>query len=94
MARPTATATEMVYQKAHAGDDRRLDVVVSHAICITLAIIAVVLRFISRRIGTVKVGWNDHMILVGSVFALGQVVAGLLGMYDLYSVVLGHRKNK
>ena len=78
MARPTAM--DMTYQSAHIGDDRRRDVVVSHAICITLAVIAVVLRFVSRRIGKVKVGWDDYVLLAAFAFAFGQVVAGLLGM--------------
>lgn len=80
MARPTARASDVSYQKSHVRDDRRPDIIVSHTICIALALIAVVLRFMSKRMRTMKVGWDDYMILAGLVFALGQVAAGLLGL--------------
>lgn len=74
------SAADIAYQKAHITDDRRDSIIVSHAICIALAFVAVVLRFISRKIGEVKIHWDDYMTVAAFVFALGEVIGGFLGM--------------
>ena len=73
------TEADIAYQKAHIRDNRRGDIIFSHAICISIAFLTVVLRFLSRRMGKVKIAWDDYMIVVAFVFALGEVIGGLLG---------------
>ncbi|KAL8747133.1 MAG: hypothetical protein Q9190_000956 [Brigantiaea leucoxantha] len=72
------TEADIAYQKAHVRDDRSQDIVVSHAICIALAAIAILLRFVSRRLGKVAVGADDWMIVAAFVFVTGEVIGGLL----------------
>ena len=74
------TPEDIAYQKEHIQDDRSNDIIVSHTICIAIASVAVILRFISRRVGNLKVSWDDYMIVAAFVFALGEVIGGLLGI--------------
>ena len=69
---------DIEYQKAHIQDDRRSNIIVSHAMCLPVAIAAVVLRLVSRRIGRIKLQWDDFIIIIALVFALGEVTAGFL----------------
>ena len=77
------TPEDIAFQKAHIKDDRSNDIIVSHAICIAIAFVAVILRFVSRRVGNLKVSWDDYMIVAAFIFALGEVIGGLLGMQQL-----------
>ena len=72
------TADDIAYQKAHIQDDRSKTIVVSHAICLSLAAIAVLLRFMSRKIGKVALERDDYMIFAALIFVSGQVTGGLL----------------
>ena len=54
------------------------DIVVSHIICITLAGLAVVLRFISRRVCRAAILADDYLIIAALIFAAGEVTGGLL----------------
>ena len=69
---------EIEYQKLHVHDDRSQDIVSSHAICITLAFLAVVLRFLSRKLGKIPIGADDWTIILAFVFGLGEVIGGLV----------------
>jgi hypothetical protein len=60
-------ADELAYQEAHIHDNKQSQLIVSSAICMSLALIAVPLRFWSRRIGGSKLGADDWMIIVGLV---------------------------
>ena len=75
------TPADIAYQKAHIKDDRRGDIIVSHAICITLAFLAVILRFISRKLGKIKIQADDYTIIAALFFALGEVIGGFLGTF-------------
>ena len=69
----TPDAAEIQYQHAHIEDDRSQDIVISHIICIIIAIIAVALRFTSRRLCKVAVLADDYVCfaaLVGEPFSL------------------------
>ena len=61
------SAEEIEYQLAHIHQDRSSDIVVSHAICIVIALIAVVLRFSSRRLCKAPILADDYMIIVALV---------------------------
>ena len=58
---------EIQYQLAHIHEDRSNDIVVSHAICIVIAVVAVVLRFASRRICKAPILADDYMTIVALV---------------------------
>ena len=58
------TLEEIQYQEAHIHDDRSRDIVIPHAICIAIAAIAVLLRFISRRMCKASIQADDWMILI------------------------------
>lgn len=72
------TPQDIQYQKAHVHEDHSSQIVVSHAVCIALAAVAVVLRFASRRVGKIAVGADDYLIVAAFVFGLGEVIGGLL----------------
>ncbi|KAL8810838.1 MAG: hypothetical protein Q9200_002262 [Gallowayella weberi] len=72
------TPKELQYQLDHVHDDRAKDIVVSNSICISLAALAVVLRFSARRLSKAKVGADDYMITAALLFAAGEITAGLL----------------
>ena len=55
------------YQLLHIHDSRVPKVIVSLAVCLPAAYIAVVLRFVSRRIGRVPLKADDWWIVVGLV---------------------------
>ena len=58
---------ELKYEAANIKDDRSKDLVVSSIICITCAIIAVILRFIARRLSKAKIMADDYMIVAALV---------------------------
>ncbi|KAL8979780.1 MAG: hypothetical protein Q9205_004968 [Flavoplaca limonia] len=53
---------EIQYQLDHIGDNRVNDIVVSNSLCIGLAAIAVLLRFVARSLSKAKVAGDDYMI--------------------------------
>ena len=55
------------YQVQHIHDDRTKAIIVSHAIVLPLAIVAVGLRFISRRLCKAQVQADDYTIIVALV---------------------------
>lgn len=61
------TPKEIQYQEEHIHDDRSGNIVTSHAICITIAVIAVLLRLISRRMIKASIQADDWMIIVALV---------------------------
>lgn len=60
-------AEEIQYQEEHIHDDRSGNIVTSHAICIAIAAIAVLLRLISRRMCKASIQADDWMIIVALV---------------------------
>ena len=75
----TLTPQEIAYQEAHIHDDRSKDVAVSHLLCLCLALAAVVMRFVSRRLGKVPLGADDWMVITAYVLGFGVAMGGLLG---------------
>ena len=65
MAHPSAT--EIAYQEDHLGDDKRATVIAPNVIFTVAAIVAVVLRFESRRIAKTDIRADDWCIVGGLV---------------------------
>ena len=72
------TPSEILSQLRHISDDRSSAIILSHAICISLAFLAVILRFTSRRIGHIPLKADDYLIIGALVLGLGEVIGGLL----------------
>ena len=66
------TPVELQYQEEHIHDDRSGNLVTSHAICIAIAAIAVLLRLIARRMCRASIQADDWMI----IFALVRIFLG------------------
>lgn len=58
---------EAQYQLAHINDSRRAAIATAYIICVPIIFLAVVLRFISRRIGRTKYGADDWIMVMGLV---------------------------
>lgn len=65
MAAPSPS--EIQYQLDHIREDRSSDIVISHIICMTLATVAVILRFTSRRLCKAAILADDYMIIAALV---------------------------
>ena len=53
------SASEIAYEKAHIGESRQIDIAVSNGICLSIGFVAVLLRFISRRLAGTNNGPDD-----------------------------------
>ena len=58
---------EIEYEMAHASDNRGPTLNAAYGVCISIAIIAVILRFISRRTSKNALRADDWMVVVGLV---------------------------
>ena len=63
----TPTPAELMYMEKHITDDRRPDVIVANAMCLGIALIAVVLRIWSRRLAKVQFGLDDYSVVLALV---------------------------
>lgn len=63
----TPSSAEIAYQKAHLDDDKRATVIAPNIIFTVAAIVAVVLRFESRRIARTDLKADDWWIVSGLV---------------------------
>jgi len=73
MAMPTLAQIE--YMKAHITDDKRHNLIATFIVSISLAYIAVILRFIARRRRRVQYLADDWLILVALVSHPGNITA-------------------
>lgn len=78
---------DILYQKQHVYDNRGPAIIASHVICFSLASIAVVLRFVSRKIARVKYEADDWLIVGGLVLTLGVMICNLVGNTILFDVL-------
>ena len=63
----TPNPTEIQYQLLHIHEDRSKDIVNSNAICMVIAIVAVTLRFVSRRLCKAAFLADDYVCLAALV---------------------------
>ena len=69
----TPNPAEIQYQLLHIREDRSKDIVNSNTICMVIAIVAVALRFVSRRLCKVAILADDYVCLAALV-SLSQVL--------------------
>lgn len=60
------------YQEKHKNENKGPDIVVSLAIMLTVAYIAVGLRFTSRRMVGAKLSYDDWVMMIGLVCRTGS----------------------
>lgn len=75
----TSLSQGLQYQEKHKNENRGPEIVVSLAIMLTVAYIAVGLRFISRRIVRVKLSYDDWVIVIGLVCRAGLPAVSPVG---------------
>ncbi|MCJ1280168.1 hypothetical protein MMC21_007995 [Puttea exsequens] len=69
---------EAQYQLDHVHESRVSEIVSTLIICLVIATLAVVLRFVSRRMVKATLKGDDWMMLVALVFALGYIISTFL----------------
>ena len=66
---------EARYQLAHIHESRAKDINISHFVCLTIAVVAIALRFLSRRISRTALKMDDWMIVAALVCSRPAVVS-------------------
>ena len=61
---------EAKYQLAHVKDSKRVATLTAYVVSVSISILAVMMRFVSRRIGRTKYGADDWVMLAALVFIL------------------------
>lgn len=61
------TAAEVQYMEMHIGDNRKASLIVVSAICLTVAFLAVAMRFLSRRLLRAEYKADDWFVIAGLV---------------------------
>lgn len=77
MAEPSPS--EIAFEQAHIHQSRQIDIAVSNGICLGIAFVAVLLRFISRRLAGTSNGpddWWAWIALVGKLQSREERVKG------------------
>lgn len=59
---------EAQYQLAHIHESRAKEIVVSHFVCLAIALVAVALRFLSRRMSKTPIKSDDWMMVAALVW--------------------------
>ena len=75
----TGPPSGITYQKAHIGDDKRIGISVSDAICYGLALVSVLLRVYSRHLAQTKHKADDWWIYCALVSHLRSQPVVMLG---------------
>lgn len=73
--------SQVQYQLAHINEDRASDIIISHAIVLPLAVIAVIARFTARHLCKAHIGPDDYMIVVALVRLICRRT--LPGLWDI-----------
>lgn len=58
---------EAQYQLAHVHDSKRKSIAAAYIACVPIIFLAVILRFVSRRIGRTAYGADDWIMVLGLV---------------------------
>ena len=61
------TPAEIQDQMAHSSDNKAPDIIAANVVCLTIACIAVALRFQARRVARIRYEEDDWLILAGLV---------------------------
>ena len=66
-AQVTASPAKILYEQQHITDDRSAPLIAANVVCVSLALIAVCMRFTSRRLAKIKYEADDWLIIIGLV---------------------------
>lgn len=69
----TATQAQQEYMATHIDDDRRHLYIATNSAMLVAAVIAFALRFVSRRLGGVKLGLDDWFMVIGAVSSIQSI---------------------
>lgn len=58
---------EAQYQLSHINDSKTVSLAIAYLICFPIHVLALTMRFVSRRIGRTEYGVDDWTMLVGLV---------------------------
>ena len=61
------TPAEILYQEKHIYDNQVPNIIATNAICFPISCAAILLRFLSRRMGKAKYESDDWLIVAGLV---------------------------
>ncbi|KAI4188584.1 MAG: hypothetical protein L6R41_002052 [Letrouitia leprolyta] len=70
--------TSIEWQKAHAYENRATEIIIPHVVCLVFAVVAVALRFVSRRLKA-GIHLDDWICLLALILAIGEDSGVLLG---------------
>ena len=59
--------SDLSYQQSHIGEDRSVEIITASAICLSAAYVAVILRFVSRRLSKTILQGDDYTIVIALV---------------------------
>ena len=59
--------SEVQYQQEHIHEDKAANIIAACGICITAAYLAVILRFVSRRLSKTSLQSDDYTIVIALV---------------------------
>ena len=58
------------YQMAHINDSKKVTILTAYIISVSISLLAVIMRFVSRRVGRIKYGADDWTMLAALVLIL------------------------
>ena len=64
----TPSPATLLFEQQHVTDDRSANLVAANVVCVTLAFIAVCMRFVSRRMAKIEYKADDWLALSGLVW--------------------------
>ena len=82
------TPAELQYQRAHINDNLVPSLLASNIVCLTLATVAVALRFVCRWVSNIKYQYDDWLIVAGLVRIINltelqiSLLTHFLGFYN------------
>lgn len=76
---------EAQYQLAHIDDNKSVAMATAYIVSLTISFLAVIMRFLSRRIGRANYGADDWIMLVALVNMFFLIAPSVLRSYVLRS---------
>lgn len=59
--------SDILYQQSHINENKSAEIITACAICLTAAYLAVILRFVSRRLSKTSLEADDYTIIAALV---------------------------
>lgn len=70
----TIPPNEIQYELENTHDNRAPNIIVSYTVCLSLAFIAVALRFVARRVSKASLRADDWWIVISLVYSLQEML--------------------